>query len=250
MAGRPGFLGGSRGTDADDRGAQAGFDPRTSTSGAPPVHLVNPNGERSGASLEAAPGFDPVWGTLGAPIEQDEDWLARTEEPEGPAIDVDILGDGFEIAGKIHTGQFDRLSGWLNMQTGFIALHEAVDIDTGEESAPPREQDPRTLWVRVDQIVLMAERSPVRRDRPGAPIVQKQRRLVSVVTRGYNLRGNLHLHAHGPMMQFLESPDTHFLPMTDLTVRWSNDPNRAARYQFAMINRDQLVAVMDEPTSN
>lgn len=78
-------------------------------------------------------------------------------------------------------------------------------------------------------------------------MVQKQRRLVSIVTPGYNLMGNLHVHAHGSMIQFLESPDEHFLPMTELSVRCSADLDRVARYQFAMVNRDQLVAVMDEP---
>ncbi len=140
MAGRPGFLGGSRGGDPDDRGPRAGSDPRTPTIGAQPVHLVDPNVGRPREGSDAPTGFDPVWGTLGAPIEQDEDWLARTEEPEGLAVEVEIFGDGFQIAGKIHTGQFDRLSGWINMQTGFIAVHEAVDISPSEDSLPGRDR--------------------------------------------------------------------------------------------------------------
>jgi hypothetical protein len=48
------------------------------------------------------------------------------------------------------------------------------------------------------------------------------------------------------MSQYLESPDPHFLPMTDLTVRWLNDAAMVARFPFAMINRDQLVTVLDQ----
>jgi hypothetical protein len=45
-----------------------------------------------------------------------------------------------------------------------------------------------------------------------------------------------------------ESPDPHFLPMTDLTVHWLSDASAIARFPFAMVNRHQLVTVMDEST--
>jgi len=48
------------------------------------------------------------------------------------------------------------------------------------------------------------------------------------------------------MKQFLESPDPHFLPMTDLSLRWLSDAALSGRFPFAMVNREQVVTVLDE----
>ena len=236
----------------------SGQDPPNSTATQPigfdipvepaPIRLGDPNAPRSGVGFETPPGFDPVWGTLGAPTAQPEgDWLARDEDGlDGVAVDVEIFGAGFQVSGQIRTGQFDRLSDWLNMQTGFIQVRNAWHVHLGQISAPAPDQRKGTLWVRLNQVVLVAERSPVVQNRPGAPVVQKQRRVVSMVTPGYNIAGSVHIHAYGSMVQFLESPDPHFLPVTDLTLRWLSDPAMIARFPFAMVNRDQLVTILDE----
>lgn len=223
MTGRPGFLGGPRG-DQSDRGAGYGF----------------------------GSGFDPIWGTLGAPTAGgSNDWLSKSteEEPEGIAVDVEIFGNGFQIAGQIHTGQFDRLSDWINMQSGFIQVSDAWHVHLGQRNLPDPEQQRGRLWARLDQIVLVAERAAIQQSRVGVPLVDKLRRKVSIVTPGYGLRGNLYIHAHGSMKQYLESADPRFLPLTELHVRWLSDPSLAARYPFAMVNRAQLVTVLFEPNS-
>lgn len=249
MAGRPGFFGGSRGSDAPERDAGIGFASNTLLDGPPLIRLGDPNGGRSEGGF--APGFDPVWGTLGAPAStSNDDWLTRPQEGvEGVAVDVEIFGNGFQISGEIRTGQFDRLSDWLNMQTGFIRVHNALHVHLGQTRAPDPDAPHGTLWVRLDQVVLVAERTPVQGNRSGAPIVQKQKRKVSIVTPGYNLRCSIHIHAFGSMEQFLESPDPHFLPISDLTVRWLSDATLATHFPFAMVNRSQLVTVLDEPAA-
>jgi hypothetical protein len=68
------------------------------------------------------------------------------------------------------------------------------------------------------------------------------------VTPGYHLRCCLHVHADGRMQQFLESSEPHFLPITELTVRWLDNSALVARFPFAMINRAQLITVLDEPS--
>jgi hypothetical protein len=80
-------------------------------------------------------------------------------------------------------------------------------------------------------------------------IVQKQRRAVTVVTPGYSLHGNLHVHAHGSMKQYLESPDPRFIPLTDVNVRWLSDPSLVNRFPFGLVNREQLISVLDDPAS-
>ena len=246
MAGRPGFLGGNQ-NDTRERDADSGFGSNTLIGGSTFVRFNDPH-PRDG--FETPPGFDPVWGTLGAPAQTGDNWLSRDEEEaEGLAVDVEIFGDGFQISGYIRTGQFERLSDWINMQTGFIQVRDAWHVHLGQTHAPAPNHRKATLWVRLDQVVLVAERAPVSATRPGAPVVQKQRREVSIVTPGYNLLGSIHVHTYGSMSQFLESPDPHFLPVTDLTVRWLNDPAMVACFPFAMINRQQLVTVLDESVS-
>jgi hypothetical protein len=248
--GRPGFLGALRQGDAPERDADPGFGPDTLLGGSPVIRLGDPNAARSDG-FGSGPGFDPVWGTLGAaPAPAANDWLGRDQEPaEGLAVDVEIFGNGFQISGQLQTGGFDRVSDWLNMQTGFIPVRSAWHVHLGQKHTPDPDGGKGTLWVRLNQIVLVAERSPAQSGRTTGLVVQKQRRKVSIVTPGYNLGGNIHVHAHGSMTQFLESPDPRFLPITDVTVRGLNDPELVARFPFAMVNREQLVTVLDESTT-
>jgi hypothetical protein len=223
MAGRPGFLGRPPQGEALERDAESGF----------------------GSALPA--GFDPVWGTLGAPTAQADEWLPEGEEETlGLAVDVEVLGDGFGVSGQIRTGQFDRLTDWINMQSGFIAVRDASRVHLGGTRAPNADGRNGTIWVRLDQVILVAERTPVSRDRPGAPVVRKERRRVAIGTAAYNLRGDIHVHAHASVSQFLESLDPHFLPITDIVVNWLSDAAMVARFQFALVNRMQLVTLLDD----
>lgn len=250
MSIRPGFLGGPHQGDAPDRDADLGFGPDGLIGGTPMIRLGESNAPRS-SEFNTPPGFDPIWGTLGAPTSQDSsDWLVRDQESEGVAIDVEIFGNGFQISGQIRTGQFDRLSDWINMQSGFIPVRDAWHVHLGLANAPDPDQRKGTLWVRLDQIILVAERSSLAQNRPGAPVVEKQKRRASIVTPGYSLLGSIYVHKFGSITQFLESPDPHFLPITDVHVRWLNDAAMIARFPFAMINRDQLVTVLDQSSPN
>ena len=235
MSGRPGLFGGPRQSDVSERDAFP-VDARDTFGG----------GQRNGG---AAPGFDPVWGTLGAPSAATGDpWVGRPRDSEesGPTVDVDIFGDGFEIAGQIRAGQFSRLSDWLNMQQGFIPVQNASIVHLGHGNLPDQDEQTGTLWLRLDKIVLVAERATVQAVRPGAVVVQKERRRVTIVTPGYSLRGHLHVHEYSSMKQVLESPDPHFLPLTELVVRKLAENTLVIRFPFALVNREQLISVLDD----
>ena len=235
MTGRPGLFGGLRQGDVSERDAFSG-------------HAQNPLPDDSPV-LGAAAGFDPVWGTLGPPSAAKGDpWMSRPQDPDegGPIVDVDVFGDGFEIAGQIRAGQFPRLSDWLNMQQGFIPVQNASIVHLGHGNLPDQDHQAGTLWLRLDKIVLVAERATVQTVRPGAPVVQKERRRVTIVTPGYSLKGNLHVHAYGSMKQVLESPDPHFLPLTELVARRLAENTLLIRFPFALVNREQLISVLDE----
>lgn len=247
MAGRPGFFGGARQTDTAERDPELVVGPGGLIGAVPVIRLGDPNAQRPNDGFNPPPGFDPVWGTLGAPVAHGgDDWLVRREDTaEGVAIDVEVFGNGFQVSGQIRTGQFDRLSDWINMQTGFIPVENACHVQHGQTRVAPEERR-GTLWVRLNQVVLMAERSLARQSRPGAPVVQKKKRTVSIITPGYDLTANIYVVAYGSISQFLESPDPHFLPVTDLTVRGLTDSTMIGRFPFALVNREQLVTVLDE----
>jgi hypothetical protein len=135
------------------------------------------------------------------------------------------------------------------MQSGFIQVRNAWHVHLGQRNLPDTEQQRGILWARLDQIVLVAERAAIQQSRVGAPLVDKQRRKVSIVTPGYSLRGNLYIHTYGSMKQYLENADPRFLPLTELHVRWLSDPSLVARYPFALVNRAQLVTVLVESNS-
>ncbi len=248
MVARPGFLGGLRQGDSPEQDYGSGFDANASTGYAPYVRLGDPHAGRLIGERGAQPGFDPVWGTLGAPVPQGgNDWLGgEAAASEGVAVGVEIFGNGFQISGQIRTGQFDRLSDWVNMQAGFLQVCDASLSHLGQPEAPGSDKQRGTLWVRLDQVVMLAERAPATQGRPGAPVIRKQQLRVSIVTPGYELRGSLHVHAHGSMAQFLETPDPHFLPITDLTVGSLSNPTLVARFPFALLNREQLLTIVAE----
>jgi hypothetical protein len=248
MTGRPGFFGGIRQGDAPERDAEfslAGLGERSQF-----VRLGELTATMTGNG--GSSGFDPVWGTLGSPAAQGGDsWQTPLEDAEaGPIVDVEILGDGFQIDGRICTGQFPRLSDWLNMQQGFIQVQDASVSHLGRGNMPDADHQKGALWVRLSQIVMVAERSAASGPRPGAPVVQKERHKVTIVTPGYSLRGNLHVHMYGSIKQFLDTSDPHFIPITDMLVRWTSDPTLVSRFPFGLVNREQMISLLDEPTAS
>jgi hypothetical protein len=249
MVARRSFLGGLGQGDGPEPDGDYGFDPNSLIGGSGSFRLGGSDPGRPFADNSNSAAFDPVWGTLGSPSAgTEEDWAVRDDPmPGGVAVDIELFGNGFQISGQLHTGQFDRLSDWINMQTGFIQVRDALLVQQSLASAADADRPRGPLWVRLDQVAMIAERSPSQPSRPGAPVVQKRRRRVSMITPGYTLSGSIHVHAHGSMAQFLETPDPHFLPVTDVTVRWVSNPTLVARFPFALLNRQQLVTILDEP---
>jgi hypothetical protein len=198
---------------------------------------------------DSPPPQHPVWGDLPAPSESMMDpWLtgSRNTGTSGERIEVDLLGDRFHVSGTVSTGTFDRFSDWLNMQSGFVEVEDGAMRYPGRDEPERRK---RAMWVRLDQVVLAAQRTADQAPRPGAPIVEKQKLKVEVATTAYRLTGLLHIHAFGSMQQFLDSPDSQFLPVTDVTVASIDNSRVISRYAFAMLNRRRIVMVADDSTT-
>jgi hypothetical protein len=222
---------------------EAGPDAPTSV---PRLTLVGPGvfGGEGGA-----PAFDPVWGTVGPPLVQDGDPWARPGEVEldGTKIDVEVFCDGLQISGQLGTGQFGRLSDWINMKSGFIPVQHANPRRLGDPGPTDPTQSDDVEWVRLDAVIILAERGDPQNDRLGALVVQKKPLHVTMVTADYRVDCSLHILADGSVRQYLGSPDQRFLPVTEVTLRSRSDPMLAARFPFALVNRDHLLAVLPRP---
>ncbi len=192
--------------------------------------------------------LDPIFGT---PLTELGTWMtakpgAADDEEAGPRVEVEVLGNGYQVNGAMVTGQFDRLSDWLNMQQGWVNVHDGLLFRPGREVAADRQRT--SQWVRLNQVVLVAERQKAQRERGRGttPYVKKERRRVTITTQEFQLRGDIHIVEAGSIRTFLESPDPHFLPMTDVVVRWLADDTVVNHYPFALVNRGQLISVSED----
>ncbi|MFI5261537.1 MAG: hypothetical protein ACHQZR_03160 [Candidatus Limnocylindrales bacterium] len=81
-------------------------------------------------------------------------------------------------------------------------------------------------------------------DDPGAGgRVDKERRRIVISTAAHIIYGFAHIHQEASMMAYLDASDPHFIPMTDVRVRWLADRRLAGRYPFALIQRIHIVGV-------
>ncbi len=192
--------------------------------------------------ITAPANFD-IW-KMPEPVSPDP--FAISVEDDLSRVEVQLVGNGFQVDGRLMIGRFERLSDWLNMQQGWIHAENATLIQPGHESPDDRKCD---KWVRLEQVILVSEHREKQLAKPTGAYIQKERRRVTIVTAGYTLRGFVHLHADGSMQTFLESTDTKFIPMTDVVVRWLADETLVSHYPFALINREQMISVSDEPVA-
>jgi hypothetical protein len=205
----------------------------------------------------AEPLTSPAWAAArSALLRPDDPWLTQSSQrPEaGTMLEVDIFCDGFRTSGWVNTGQFDRLSDWLNMQSGFIAVRRDGPAPSADGATAPdgtagnASEAAGVRWVRLSSVVLVADRegAGTQQGWHPAPVVQKERVRVSIVTPGYRLDGDLHVHSDGSLSEYLSVPEPRFLPVTDVSIRSRFDATEAARFRFALVNREHLVLVADE----
>lgn len=202
-------------------------------------------GQAGDAAVEG--GIDLVWVTLGPTLARSDDRMSSGlggAVAPAPLVDVQVFCDRFEVGGRLDIGQFDRLSDWINMQSGFIAVQDEARADD-DRGAQDGSDGLGVHWVRLSAIILVAQqerRSDDQGWRP-APVIQKEQVRVTMVTPGYRLDGDLHVHAEGSLAEYLALVEPRFLPVTDVCIRSRSDPTQIARYGFALVNREHLVVV-------
>jgi hypothetical protein len=190
---------------------------------------------------EAAPTFDrqsEAWGSTGA---------AFADEGEGGVgeQDVELIGTELWIAGTIDMGRFRRVSDFVNIVQGYLLIRNAVVLSrTGE---PTRLTMPE-LRVLPDDISVVGQPEAERPDRGGGEgvVIERTRQRLVVFTRSHLIDGDVYIHGDGSIMSFVDATDPKFIPMTDVRVRWLADQHLATRYEFALVQRSQILGVATE----
>jgi len=191
-----------------------------------------------GNGLGASGGFGDVWGVV------------RVGEPEDetpPEQYLELIGTHLRAGGVAVMGRFRRVSDYVNLLDGFFALRDVVLLTrTGESTRITMPE----LRVRLDDVAIVGSLSAdvVAPSKEVGVYVQKVPRRLVVMTRAHIVYGNVYIHEHGSVMQFVDSADPKFIPMTNVRVRWLADRRLAARYPFAMIQRSQIQGVATEGT--
>jgi len=81
------------------------------------------------------------------------------------------------------------------------------------------------------------------RDESDESQIDTERRRLVISTDAHIIYGAAHLHHEASMMAFLDATDPHFIPMTDVRVRWLADRRLAGRFPFVLVQRDHIVGV-------
>jgi hypothetical protein len=196
---------------------------------------------------------DPAWATgPSALLQSNAPSLSGPSQAAGSSlVEVDVYCEGVQASGWVDVGQFARLSDWLNMQSGFIAIRRdspAAAAHASAEDARETREAGGVRWVRLSSVVLIGEREVASSERGwhATPVVEKERVPVSMVTPGYRLDGYLHVHSDGSLLEYLSLPEPRFLAVTDVSIRSRSDADRVARFRFALVSREHLVLVCDE----
>ena len=158
---------------------------------------------------------------------------------------LELIGTHLRASGVADVRRFRRISDYVNMLDGFFRLRDVVLLDrTGD---PTRITMPE-LRVRLDDVAIVAQLvvEPLPPATDGHVVVVKQQRRLVVMTRAHIIYGYVYIHEHGSLMQFVDSTDPKFIPMSNVRVRWLSDRRLAARFPFALVQRSQILGVATE----
>jgi hypothetical protein len=187
--------------------------------------------------------FGDPWGDLPAG--------ETTARPGGDGSEheayLELIGTHLRASGVADVGRFRRISDYVNLLDGFFRLRDVVLLDrTGN---PTRITLPE-LRVRLDDVAIVGQLvvAPLPATTEGHVVVSKEMRRIVVMTRAHIIYGFAYILEGGSLMQFVDSTDPHFIPMSNVRVRWLADRRLAGRYPFALIQRSQILGVASEGT--
>jgi hypothetical protein len=174
--------------------------------------------------------------TVEAPV-----WQREPSAPPARVQTVELIGTHLRVAGKIDLGGFGRLSDYVSLQTGSVHLQEVTLLNRrGMATADTLAK----LVVRLTDLALITQRDALPLSPPSTEIkVNKVARRIMAVTVGHIVEGTVSLYPGAELMAYLEASDPPFLPMREVRIRWLADRRLKTSYDFALLNRAQIIAV-------
>ena len=153
---------------------------------------------------------------------------------------VELMGSHLRAEGSVDLGSFNRLSDYVNLLSGFFTIQDVVLLS--RIGQPTRLSFDR-LRVRLDDIGLIAQKAPDELVPSEDHVVTKAPRRLVVTTADHIVYGLAFLHPQASLTAFIDANEPHFVPMTNVRVRWLADRRLAGRYPFALLQRSHIIGV-------
>ena len=154
---------------------------------------------------------------------------------------VELIGTNLRVGGSVDLGGFGRLSDYVSLQSASVKLHEATILN--RRGMPTADRLPEMI-VRLHDLALIGQRTAPR----PAPVladvrVEKDRRRILAMTAAHIVEGTVSLYPGAELMAYLQATDPPFLPLLDVRLCWLSDRRLKTHFEFALLNRAQMVAV-------
>lgn len=190
---------------------------------------------------ESPPTFDrssDVWGT-------GQSAFAEEDEAGGGEQYIELIGTDLWVAGMVDLGRFRRVSDFVNIVQGYLAIRDVVVLTRTGEATRLTLPELRVLPDDIAVVGQLGTDRPAQATGTGVFIEKVPQRLV-VLTRSHIIDGDVFIQRDGSIMSFVDATDPKFIPMSDVRVRWVSDRKLAARYPFALLQRNQILGVATE----
>jgi hypothetical protein len=155
------------------------------------------------------------------------------DPPEQPTVIVtELILDGRRVIGELRLpGSSRRLVDILNAQDGYLTLHNGT---LTEDSGRSLHFDTMQLTRRSIVVALPHEGSSARMD--PVEVIEKARRLVTVILPGSELSGYFHVVAGVDPSAATSSVGDRFLVLTDVTITLANSDVPTRFEPVALLN--------------
>lgn len=197
--------------------------------------------------------IDPVADDVSAIVDGDaatyleallvEDSLTRPLVPAEESLPIELVGLHLRMSGSVQLGFHRRLSDFFNNHEGLIRLSAVTIL---RRNGDPTKVTAPSIWVSPSEVTLIGQQTdPTIRETPKEWLMQKRTHTLIVVTGGHTLSGEVHLNPEAVLSAFIESPSPQWIPMTDVRTRSLADRRVISRYEFALLNRQHVVAATE-----
>jgi hypothetical protein len=167
---------------------------------------------------------------------------SRTEQALRAARqEVEIIGSLLRVSGTVELQGFRRVSDYVTHQAEALTLRDATLLN--RKGMPTADRLPR-LVVHMPDMTLVGQRFVFHPDPSDEEQrIEKVRRRIAALTSGHYVEGTVSLYPGADLLAVLQATDPPFLPLLDVRLRWLTDRRLKSRFEFALLNRRQIVAV-------